>query len=309
MAIKRGVLRWAACVLLWVSGAGLQPASQPATDAAEPVSCRHIVRRGPNFSIWVATIDLADPRVAVHVARGGPDPDGNGPWVTTLLPTSEIAEREHFDIAINGDFFTAQSTHDIEGFNTGYIKGKFAKPEGMAMTNGQLWHMESGKQPYLEITAGHVARIIDGRTAGPADRTAQEMIGGGQIILRAGKAISFTGALGKARHPRTVVGVDKSGSRLTLFVVDGRQMKLSIGMTLTELSKEMLQLGCEDALNLDGGGSTTLVYREAATNKLKVMNSPSDGKERAVADVLGVTVKGALPAAEQFTPSPKPESN
>jgi len=78
-------------------------------------------------------------------------------------------------------------------------------------------------------------------------------------------------------------------------VVDGRQPKLSIGMTLAELSTEMLALGCAGALNLDGGGSSTLVVRDAATHQLIVRNSPSDGKERAVADVLGVTVNGPLP--------------
>ena len=60
-------------------------------------------------------------------------------------------------------------------------------------------------------------------------------------------------------------------------------------MTLHELSAEFVALGCDSAINLDGGGSTTLVYRDPATHDLKIANSPSDTKERSVADALGFT--------------------
>jgi exopolysaccharide biosynthesis protein len=85
---------------------------------------------------------------------------------------------------------------------------------------------------------------------------------------------------------------------LTLLVVDGRQPRLSVGMRLSELAAEMSRLGCDSALNLDGGGSTTLVYRNSRTHKIQVVNSPSDSRERAVADILGVTVKALLPEAK-----------
>jgi exopolysaccharide biosynthesis protein len=230
-----------------------------------------------------------DPHVTVHVARGGPDPDGDGPWLTTLLPTSEIAEREKFEVAVNGDFFDAEATKDIEGRNTGYVRGKSAAPVGMAMTDGVLWHRPRSPRPYLEITSANVARLEDG--SAPMDSDAREMVGGSQIIVRDGQAITFTNAFATARHPRTAAGIDSSGTQLTLLVVDGRQPELSVGMTLAELSEEMIRLGCAAAINLDGGGSTTLVYRNPENRKLEVLNSPSDTKERSVADVLGVTVK------------------
>src|SRR3569833_1204362 len=77
------------------------------TNSSAPILFQHIVRRDPNYSIHVVKINLKDPHVSVHVARGGADPDGDGPWLATLLPTSEIAEREHYSVAINGDFFEA----------------------------------------------------------------------------------------------------------------------------------------------------------------------------------------------------------
>lgn len=263
-----------------------------------PVTYQHIVRRDPNFSIHVVTIDLSDPRVSARVSRGGPQPAGETEWDTTLLPPSEIADREHFDIAINGDFFIAKATKDAEGRKSGYVRGKLAYPEGMAMTDGQLWHQAEPGRPYLEITTNHIVKLVAGRSHGPIDPAAWEIIGGGQIIVRHGQTIAFTNKFGITRNPRTVVGVDHTGKHLTFFVVDGRQASLSIGMTLAELSHEMIALGCDTAINLDGGGSTTLVYRDPNTKQLKVLNSPSDTRERSVADVLGVTVNAPMPEAK-----------
>jgi hypothetical protein len=259
-----------------------------------PITYQHIVGVNPNHSIFVVKINLTDPGVSVRVSPGGLPPIGESLWLTTLLPPSEIAARDHYDIAINGDFFDAKATKDIEGKKTGYIKGKPAAPIGMAMTDGRLWHRNAAR-PYLEIAASHTAEIVDPLANQKPDSAARQIIGGGQIILRNGVPIKYQDAFATDRHPRTAVGVSRGGKWLTFLIVDGRQPSLSIGMTLAELSSEMIRLGCDDAINLDGGGSTTLVYRDPATKRLKVLNSPSDGKERSVADVLGVTVGVPLP--------------
>jgi hypothetical protein len=262
-----------------------------------PATCGHIVRRNPNISAYWVKLDLDNTNIGVRVSRGGEDPDGSGPWETTLLPTTEIAAREHFDIAVNGDFFLAENTLDIEGKKTGYIRGKFAKPEGPAMTDGLLWNKPIESRPCLEITASNTVQIA---WFGPRDTVGtsiRQIVGGGQIIVQNGEPVILTNHFAVTRNPRTAAGVDRTGKLLTLLVVDGRQPELSVGMTLHELSLEMVRLGCSTAINLDGGGSSTLVYRDPATQKLKVINSPSDKKERSVADVLGVTVKGSLPPA------------
>jgi hypothetical protein len=90
------------------------------------------------------------------------------------------------------------------------------------------------------------------------------------------------------RHPRTAAGLARGGKRLILVVVDGRQMPYSDGMTLRELANFMLVLGARDAINLDGGGSTTLVYADSAS-VLRIANRPSDAAgERLVGDALGI---------------------
>jgi exopolysaccharide biosynthesis protein len=88
-------------------------------------------------------------------------------------------------------------------------------------------------------------------------------------------------------HPRTAVGIDKDTGQVLMLVVDGRQ-DFSRGLTMVELANLMTTLGAEDALNLDGGGSSTVVAPDL-NGVVGVRNSPSDGFERHVANGLQVT--------------------
>jgi exopolysaccharide biosynthesis protein len=90
-----------------------------------------------------------------------------------------------------------------------------------------------------------------------------------------------------ALHPRTAVGVDRDAGQVLLLVVDGRS-DTSRGATLVELANLMLGLGADEALNLDGGGSSTLVGRRPAGG-VRVLNTPSDGSQRHVSNALEVT--------------------
>jgi exopolysaccharide biosynthesis protein len=263
-------------------------------DGPSPVSYQHIIRHDPNMSIYLVTIDLTSPKVSLHVCRAGPQPK-SGHWVTTLLPPSEIAARDGYDIAINGDFFDADKTVDAEGKKSGYVKGKLAAPEGPAMTDGKLWVTNSTTRPALEIDRHDHIIITTVKSHAHLPSSIKQAVGGNPIILVNGKKTELAGRFATARHPRTAVGVSQDGTKLILLVVDGRQPDLSIGMTLSEVADEMLKAGCNTAINLDGGGSSVLVMRDPATGKLRVMNSPSDTRERAVADVLCVKVKGPMP--------------
>lgn len=112
------------------------------------------------------------------------------------------------------------------------------------------------------------------------------IIGGGPQLLASGRfvaeteAANYSESLMRARHPRTAVGRREDG-RLVLLTVDGRQPQKSMGMTIEELANLMHEFGCREAMNLDGGGSTTMVINN------KVVNNPSDqAGERAVSDAL-----------------------
>jgi exopolysaccharide biosynthesis protein len=98
----------------------------------------------------------------------------------------------------------------------------------------------------------------------------------------------------EALEPRTAVGVNKNGRRLYLVVVDGRQPLYSEGATLQVLAGLLKDFGAYYAMNLDGGGSSTLVM-EGADGEAIILNSPIDsyipGRERPVANHLGVYLK------------------
>lgn len=108
----------------------------------------------------------------------------------------------------------------------------------------------------------------------------RDLVAAGPRLIRAGQVTrSSEGFLHeKNRNPRTAIAVTAKGNIL-FYVVDGRRQN-SVGMTVEELAHALLDLGAVEAMNLDGGGSTTMVVAG------KVVNAPSDGRERPVSDAL-----------------------
>jgi hypothetical protein len=116
--------------------------------------------------------------------------------------------------------------------------------------------------------------------------TAQDIVGGAGLLIRDGKDVedwsveTFNQGFAENRHPRTLIGT-AADSTIWLVTVDGRQPQLSVGMTLVELRELARRLGLVNALNLDGGGSTTMWVQG------QVVNSPSDPTgPRKVSDAL-----------------------
>jgi hypothetical protein len=136
------------------------------------------------------------------------------------------------------------------------------------------------------LAEGDTVRILLGMT--PARRPPALVIGGWPRILRDGRDVARESATiegtisrnAEARHPRTAVGFSRDSATLLLVVVDGRSTA-SVGMTLVELAALMRRVGAWQALNFDGGGSTTMVVDGA------VVNVPSDATgEREVGNAL-----------------------
>jgi exopolysaccharide biosynthesis protein len=105
-----------------------------------------------------------------------------------------------------------------------------------------------------------------------------DAVGGAPMLVRDGALVGqCNSACGS--HPRTGIGVTRRG-RILLVVVDGRQPRWSLGPTMDEFARIMRDLGAVNALNLDGGGSSTMVIRG------KVVNRPSDGRERSISNAV-----------------------
>jgi hypothetical protein len=144
--------------------------------------------------------------------------------------------------------------------------------------------------PGVAVDVRRVWKSVHGLEADRLE-SADHVMNGAGLLRRAGVPLTnwdverFSGtAFVQLRHPRTMIGVDRSGY-VWLAVIDGRQ-QASVGMSFAELQRLADRLELTDALNLDGGGSSTMVVRG------KVVNRPSDASgPRAVSDAIGVTVR------------------
>lgn len=171
-----------------------------------------------------------------------------------------------------------------------------------AVENGIVTAVRAGSLPipadgYVVSGHGSARQFLESVAVGQAlhwdiqmdppwlDHGISHIIGGGPRLLRDGE-LDITGEeerfqrdilLGRA--PRTALGITGEGG-LLIVTVNGRKPGISVGMTLEELAAYMLELGAVDAMNLDGGGSTTMVIRD------RVLNIPSDGVERPVSSSL-----------------------
>lgn len=111
-------------------------------------------------------------------------------------------------------------------------------------------------------------------------------IGGGAVLVEKGRIPHFTHNI-TGYHPRTAVGFSKDGRQIFMVVVDGRSEE-SMGMTQEELARFMIELGSYYALNLDGGGSSTMVARPPGQENLTILNTVSGARPRKILNGLGV---------------------
>lgn len=143
---------------------------------------------------------------------------------------------------------------------------------------------EAGADALAALTPG-TAVAVSYRPRSSDGQPLTTAIGGNVWLLRDGE-ISAEAAV-DADNPRTAVGFDATGTRMFLLTVDGRQAD-SHGLTLRDLAVMMRRLGAHDALNLDGGGSSTMLAREPGAAEPQIENAPSDGAERPTPNGLAV---------------------
>jgi exopolysaccharide biosynthesis protein len=138
----------------------------------------------------------------------------------------------------------------------------------------------------------------------PQWQDAQFILAAGPLLVKDGKrniSMPTSTSFSSGSNPRTAVGVDRTGKRIFFVTIDGRQSGYSVGTSLTKLADYMISLGAVSAVNLDGGGSTTMAVRQLGTNTLSVVNKPSDGSERAVSAILQVVNTAAAGQVKAMT--------
>jgi hypothetical protein len=158
--------------------------------------------------------------------------------------------------------------------------GSGAIPAGATVLVGR----EAGAQRLRKLFVGEAVRV-EHRLVAASSGVPYAFAVGGFPVLRGGAPLP--GLDGATSAVRTAVGIGDGGHRLLLLALDGAS-EYRGGLTVAELASVLRDLGATEGFNLDGGGSSTLVARESGEGMVSVLNHPSEGAERAVANGIGV---------------------
>jgi len=189
-------------------------------------------------------------------------------------------------IAVNGDGFDYLDPTTYNPENYCPDGGDPVKVKSYAASRGNIYSARLPGRPILYINSSN-SISFDTPTG-----SVFNAVSGDRMLVIKGKAVADLD--NTVLEPRTTIGVTQNGRWMMLVTVDGRQSGYSEGVTFAELANLMISLGVYSAINLDGGGSSTMVI-EGINGKPFILNSPIDelvsGKERAVANHLGFYLK------------------
>lgn len=267
----------------WIGG----PYERTAIEGFAPAAEIHArVYRDPRpLRVWIARIDMAHPQVRVVVTAPAEFSGAERRFETRSATTLEFARQAGVQLAINTSAF-------------GPMRERSGEPMdviGLAAVEGRVY-----SRPHRTYGAMFLARDRQVTLRGPPLETEDvwTVVPGFHMLLEAGRIVvreeEHNSAFG-GWNPRTAVGTDREGRTLWIVVVDGRQPGVSHGVTVVELACLFESLGAHDALNLDGGGSTTFVLQDRAGHH-HVINTPVGrrlpGTLRQVANNLGLMLPG-----------------
>ncbi|MBR0237035.1 MAG: phosphodiester glycosidase family protein [Thermoguttaceae bacterium] len=244
----------------------------------------------PLLNVNVLRIDATNPKLTFHTTPR------NANWVANVnetdrrtLPDSVV--EENMIVAVNANFYSPFNAQ------TRVSRGP-ADNQGLVVSNGILVSPTINTYPsFIQNKDGSVEiRIV---LQGESLDKIKTAVSGRNYVLKDGECVSKEQAESfaylKNRHPRTVVGISQDKKYVYLVTIDGRQPEFSVGTSMLESGKILLQLGAYDAVNLDGGGSTTMAYRDES-GKPVVLNRPVGlgpaNTLRHNANALGVKLSG-----------------
>ena len=238
---------------------------------------------GKQIVYYVATVDVTRDDVDIYANYRDNDPS-KGWGMQRVMEQAAALQARH----TNPD----DAENYIENFNVivatnadGYNMST-GEPGGLLVMEGKEWHAVDG--------GGFFAILKDGTAMiGTKDDYAvykdqiKEAVGGfGATLIKDGKvAVNKSSNYYVSRASRTAIGITASGA-VVMMVLDGRQEPFSAGGSMEEIAQIMLDAGCVDAINLDGGGSTTYASKPEGSDSLVLVNRPSDGYQRSVSTSL-----------------------
>jgi autotransporter-associated beta strand protein len=234
-------------------------------------------------------IDLTVPGIGFAVTPS----NGAAAGETVGRTTRQFLADQAVQVAINGGF-------------SAWVSGSNYTVEGLAARQGVIYsEFQEFRTFALNISADNVATIVRSvsgtGTARTPDVPLYNTLAGEARLLRDGTIVQYAN---ETLHPRTAVGLSADATRLFLMTIDGRNAGHSLGVTRPELADLMRMNGVHNAINLDGGGSTTLVMADPVARVVNVPVGVNDvpGTERVVGNHFGVfALPMPVPAAITLT--------
>lgn len=177
----------------------------------------------------------------------------------------------------------------LGGVNGDFFRMDNGRPSGIYVSQGSVLKENYGgsSQTFFAIDSNGKALVAGNKDFEKLKSSLKEVVGGSVWLLKDGKNISES----SIADPRTAAGVSDDGTRVYLVVVDGRNPSYSMGMEYANLANFLRGLGAENAINMDGGGSSTFIVRNRSRYAfppflIRNLPSNSDGVERPVANGL-----------------------
>ncbi len=257
----------------------LEPDSVRSRTVAPGVVYRYVWSPNGPWAVHLVQIDLdAHCELGFAVLR----PEGREAGKAGRETVSRMVLRSPSRVlaAVNADFFTPEG----RALGVEIVEGRV-----VSAADRPTFAWRSGRPPWMgTASVGPVGITVGWRVDRASGDGATVAVGGDPDLIDEGARVGdlTVGArpsFAAARHPRSAVGYDLDAGVVWLAAVDGRQPPHSVGMSLPELASLFEALGVEEALNLDGGGSTALVVGSGPVNR------PSDTMgERPVANALAL---------------------
>ncbi len=253
---------------------------------------------GKQMVYYVATADIT--RDDVFVQTSYLKQHENGVMGMDKL-TNQIAYANQKYSNPEDEHFISEYYNVVAGVNASFYNMTTGQPIGITFIDGVSFGTSSYDNFFAILKDGKTAVIDYAKNLGNyvdenGESTIWQAAAGSQWLVRDGKDVtaSASGSYNTQRHSRTCVGITADG-KVVMMVLDGRQEPFSCGGSMHELAQIMLEAGCVAAVNLDGGGSTTYASRPEGSDKVEVINRPSDGSERSISSGL-IIASTAVPS-------------
>ncbi len=252
------------------------------TQGVEETDIHFLKMNGLTTHAYILKIDLSTPGLQVKVGMPYDNNESENFTRQTLTEIAQFTDRpEHRVVAmINADFWDVGNM-DLRGplHRNGVILKDYFIPKAS---------LPQQALSFAAITNENKPLIGDKEDYPAIKNDLKEVTGGGAIVVREGQIASLPAGWTQV-DPRTVWGYTRDNI-VYFMVVDGRSALYSNGMSYHELGSVMQALGCEYAVNFDGGGSSQMMIRRYEADVFQIRNRPSDGSERAVVNSWMVVV-------------------